>query len=156
MGAHSSGLIGEDPRGEPNNLMPFVAQVAVGRRDKLYVFGDDYPTPDGTGIRDYIHVMDLVEGHVATLDHILQQRSLLTINLGTGTGVSVLEMVSAFEYASGRSVPYEIVNRRPGDVAQCWADAGLARELLGWRASRTLDQMCEDAWHWQEGNPQGY
>jgi UDP-glucose 4-epimerase len=136
--------------------MPFVAQVAVGRRDKLYVFGDDYPTPDGTGIRDYIHVMDLVEGHVATLDHILQQRSLLTINLGTGNGVSVLDMVGAFEQASGQSVPYEVVNRRPGDVAQCWADATLARESLGWKASRSLDQMCEDAWRWQEGNPQGY
>jgi UDP-glucose 4-epimerase len=156
VGAHLSGLIGEDPQGEPNNLMPFVAQVAVGRRDKLYVFGDDYPTPDGTGIRDYIHVMDLVEGHVATLDHILQQRSMLTINLGTGNGVSVLDMVGAFEQASGRSVPYEIVNRRPGDVAQCWADATLARELLGWQACRTLQQMCEDAWRWQEGNPQGY
>jgi UDP-glucose 4-epimerase len=156
VGAHLSGLIGEDPQGEPNNLMPFVAQVAVGRRDKLYVFGDDYPTPDGTGIRDYIHVMDLVEGHVATLDHVLQQRSMLTINLGTGNGVSVLDMVGAFEQASGRSVPYEIVNRRPGDVAQCWADAALARELLGWQASRTLEQMCEDAWRWQEGNPQGY
>jgi UDP-glucose 4-epimerase len=156
VGAHLSGLIGEDPQGEPDNLMPFVAQVAVGRRDKLYVFGDDYPTPDGTGIRDYIHVMDLVEGHVATLDHVLQQRSMLTINLGTGNGVSVLDMVGAFEQASGRSVPYEIVNRRPGDVAQCWADAALARELLGWQASRTLEQMCEDAWRWQEGNPQGY
>jgi UDP-glucose 4-epimerase len=156
VGAHPSGLIGEDPQGEPNNLMPFVAQVAVGRRDKLYVFGDDYPTPDGTGIRDYIHVMDLVEGHVATLDHILQQRSLLTINLGTGNGVSVLDMVGAFERASGQSVPYEIVNRRPGDVAECWADVSLARESLGWKASRSLDQMCEDAWRWQEGNPQGY
>jgi len=156
VGAHPSGLIGEDPQGMPNNLMPFVAQVAVGQRDKLSVFGDDYPTPDGTGVRDYIHVMDLVEGHVMALDYISRQRGLHSINLGTGNGVSVLAMVSAFEQASGRAVPYQIVDRRPGDVAECWADASLAAELLGWQASRSLQQMCEDAWRWQEGNPQGY
>jgi UDP-glucose 4-epimerase len=156
VGAHPSGLIGEDPLGTPNNLMPFVAQVAVGRQDTLYVFGDDYPTPDGTGIRDYIHVMDLVEGHVAALAFIQRQCGLHTINLGTGQGVSVLAMVKAFEQASGRTIPYEIVERRPGDIAECWAQPSLAEELLGWKASRSLEQMCEDAWRWQEGNQRGY
>ncbi len=156
VGAHPSGRIGEDPRGFPNNLMPFVAQVAVGQRDKLYVFGNDYATPDGTGVRDYIHVMDLVDGHVVALDHVCQQGGLHTINLGTGNGVSVLEMVGAFERASGKSVPYEIVARRPGDIAACWADPGLALQLLRWKATRTLQQMCEDAWRWQAGNPTGY
>ena len=156
VGAHPSGLIGEDPLGTPNNLMPFVAQVAVGRQDTLYVFGDDYPTPDGTGIRDYIHVMDLVEGHVAALAFIRRQCGLHTINLGTGQGVSVLAMVKAFEQASGRTIPYKIVERRPGDIAECWAQPSLAEELLGWKASRSLEQMCEDAWRWQEGNPRGY
>ena len=156
VGAHASGRIGEDPQGTPNNLMPFVAQVAVGKREKLFVFGDDYATPDGTGVRDYIHVMDLVEGHVVALDYIRRERALHTINLGTGNGVSVLEMVGAFERVSGRPVPYEIVARRPGDIATCWADPGLAQKLLQWTASRDLTQMCEDAWRWQSGNPRGY
>ena len=156
VGAHDSGLIGEDPQGLPNNLMPFVAQVAVGQREQLQVFGDDYPTPDGTGVRDYIHVTDLVEGHVAALDYIDRQSGLITVNLGTGNGTSVLDMVRAFEQASGRPVPYKIVERRPGDVAECWADAALALELLGWRATRSLAHMCEDAWRWQQANPQGY
>lgn len=156
VGAHQSGLIGEDPQGHPNNLLPFVAQVAVGRRDRLQVFGDDYPTPDGTGVRDYIHVMDLVEGHVAALDYIARESGLHTINLGTGTGISVLEMVRAFERASGKTIPYDIVGRRAGDIAKCWADSGRASELLQWRASRSLEQMCEDSWRWQSGNPSGY
>jgi UDP-glucose 4-epimerase len=156
VGAHPSGRIGEDPQGMPNNLMPFVAQVAVGKREKLFVFGNDYPTTDGTGVRDYIHVMDLVEGHVIALDYIRRERGLHTINLGTGNGVSVLEMVSAFERVSGRSVPYEIVERRTGDIATCWADPSLANEVLRWEASRSLTQMCEDAWRWQSTNPKGY
>jgi len=156
VGAHPSGRIGEHPQGFPNNLMPFVAQVAVGQREKLFVFGNDYATPDGTGVRDYIHVMDLVEGHVVALDYLCRQRGLHTINLGTGRGVSVLDMVAAFERASGQPVPYEIVARRPGDIAACWADPGLAQELLRWQASRSLQQMCEDAWRWQAGNPKGY
>jgi UDP-glucose 4-epimerase len=156
VGAHPSGLIGEDPQGTPNNLMPFVAQVAVGKREKLFVFGNDYPTVDGTGVRDYIHVMDLVEGHVVALDYIRRERGLHTINLGTGNGVSVVEMVGAFERVSGRPVPYEIVDRRPGDIASCWADPALAQELLQWQASRSLTQMCEDTWRWQSGNPKGY
>lgn len=156
VGAHISGLIGEDPQGTPNNLMPYVAQVAVGRQRKLFVFGDDYPTVDGTGVRDYIHVMDLVEGHVAALVHIYRQCGLFTVNLGTGNGVSVLNMVAAFEQASGKSVPYEIVARRPGDIAECWADPTLAQELLGWKATRSLPQMCEDAWRWQSKNPKGF
>ena len=156
VGAHPSGRIGEDPRGFPNNLMPFVAQVAVGQREKLFVFGNDYATPDGTGVRDYIHVMDLVEGHVAALDYICRHRGLHTINLGTGKGVSVLEMVDAFERASGQTIPFEIVARRPGDIAACWPDPGLAREILRWQASRSLTQMCEDTWRWQADNPRGY
>ena len=155
-GAHPSGLIGENPHGVPNNLMPFVAQVAVGQRDKLLVFGGDYSTTDGTGVRDYIHVMDLVEGHVSALDYMLNRPGLHTINLGTGNGVSVLEIASAFERASGQTIPYEIVDRRPGDIATCWADPGLAQTLLQWEASRGLAQMCEDAWRWQQGNPNGY
>ena len=156
VGAHPSGLIGEDPQGTPNNLMPFVAQVAVGKHEKLFVFGNDYPTVDGTGVRDYIHVMDLVEGHVVALDFIRREHGLHTINLGTGNGVSVLEMVDAFERVSGQRVPYEIVDRRPGDIATCWADPTLAQALLQWQASRNLTQMCEDAWRWQSGNPRGY
>lgn len=156
VGAHPSGRIGEDPKGPPNNLMPFVAQVAVGRRDRLSVFGSDYDTADGTGVRDYIHVMDLAEGHVAALDYITREHGLLTVNLGTGTGVSVLDMVGAFEKASAKPVPYQLVPRRAGDVAQCWADPALAETLLGWRASRTLEQMCQDAWRWQDANPHGY
>ncbi|MDG2412035.1 MAG: UDP-glucose 4-epimerase GalE, partial [Halioglobus sp.] len=146
VGAHPGGTIGEDPQGHPNNLMPFIAQVAVGQRDKLFVFGDDYATPDGTGVRDYIHVMDLVEGHVSALDYVCRQTGLHTINLGTGNGVSVLEMISAFERASGKAVPYEIVARRPGDIATCWADPALAEKLLQWRASRDLAEMCQDTW----------
>ena len=156
VGAHPSGLIGEDPRGTPNNLMPYVAQVAVGRRAKLQVFGDDYPTPDGTGVRDYIHVVDLAEGHVAAVRHLLEGGPSLTVNLGTGRGYSVLELVRAYEQASGRKVPYEIVDRRPGDVAACYADPSLARLSLGWQASEGLERMCEDSWRWQQANPQGF
>lgn len=154
-GAHESGLIGEDPNGIPNNLMPFIAQVAVGKRERLNVFGGDYPTPDGTGVRDYIHVMDLVEGHLAAL-RALDQGGLQVCNLGTGQGYSVLQMVDAFFRASGRPVPYQVVARRPGDVAQCYADPGHARVLLGWQARRGLAQMCEDHWRWQVSNPDGY
>jgi UDP-glucose 4-epimerase len=156
VGAHESGTIGEDPRGTPNNLMPYVAQVAVGKRPKLQVFGNDYDTPDGTGVRDYLHVMDLAEGHVAALRHLLEGNGSLTVNLGTGRGTSVLELVHAFERASGRPVPYEIVGRRPGDVAACYADPSLAAQTIGWRAKRDLDQMCSDTWHWQTRNPNGY
>lgn len=156
VGAHESGRIGEDPRGTPNNLMPYVAQVAVGRRARLSIFGDDYPTPDGTGVRDYIHVTDLAEGHVAALRRLLGQAGSLTVNLGTGQGYSVLDLVRAYEAASGRSIPYEIVARRPGDVAACWADPTLARESLAWQARLDLARMCEDSWRWQQLNPQGF
>lgn len=149
VGAHESGLIGEDPRGIPNNLMPFVAQVAAGRREFVNVWGNDYSTPDGTGVRDYIHVVDLADGHVAALDYLQKNEGLLTVNLGTGQGYSVLEMVNAFEKASGCHIPYQIGKRRAGDIAQCWADPGLAHGLLGWKAKRGLDQMCADAWRWQ-------
>ena len=151
MGAHESGLIGEDPRGIPNNLLPYVAQVAAGQREALSVYGNDYPTVDGTGVRDYIHVCDLAEGHVAALRYLRQHPGLLTVNLGTGRPVSVLEMVRGFEQASGRPVPYRIVARRPGDVAACWADPALAERLLGWRARRGVEAMCRDAWRWQDG-----
>jgi UDP-glucose 4-epimerase len=156
VGAHASGLIGEDPNGPPNNLMPFVSQVAVGRRAELSVFGGDYPTPDGTGVRDYIHVVDLALGHLAALRRLQQHAGLLTVNLGTGRGYSVLEMVRAFEATSGRPVPYRIVGRRAGDIASCYADPALAERLLGWRAERDLADMCRDAWHWQSLNPNGY
>lgn len=156
VGAHESGLIGEDPRGIPNNLMPYVAQVAVGRRPQLSVFGGDYPTPDGTGVRDYIHVVDLARGHVAALNKLLKLGGVQTWNLGTGRGVSVLDMVHAFEAASGRPVPYRIVARRAGDVAQCWADPSRAARDLDWRAEYDLPRMCADAWRWQQGNPDGY
>ena len=156
VGAHESGTIGEDPRGTPNNLMPFVAQVAVGKRAKLQVFGADYDTPDGTGVRDYLHVVDLAEGHVAALHHLLGGARSLTVNLGTGRGSSVLELVHAFERASGRPVPYEVVARRPGDVAACYADPTLAERTLGWKATRDLDQMCADSWRWQVANPNGF
>jgi UDP-glucose 4-epimerase len=149
VGAHESGLIGESPSGIPNNLMPYVAQVATGQRDQLNVFGGDYPTPDGTGVRDYIHVMDLAEGHVAALDALARVGGLLTVNLGTGCGYSVLDMVRAFEKASGRPVPYVIAPRRPGDIAACYADPSLAQSLLGWSAKRGIDEMCADAWRWQ-------
>ena len=156
VGAHASGQIGEDPDGLPNNLMPYVSQVAVGRIPRLRVFGDDYPTPDGTGVRDYIHVVDLALGHLKALERIEALPGVTTLNLGTGRGYSVLEMVRAFEAASGRSVPFDIVARRPGDVAACWADPKRAEAVLGWRAERDLSAMCEDAWRWQRGNPQGY
>jgi len=155
-GAHESGLIGEDPRDIPNNLMPFVSQVAVGKRARLQVFGNDYDTPDGTGVRDYIHVLDLADGHVAALRHLLGGAgSSITVNLGTGHGYSVLEVVRAFERASGRNIPYEFVARRPGDIAACYADPTLARQALGWRSRRDLDAMCADAWRWQRMNPEG-
>ncbi len=158
VGAHPSGLLGEDPLGTPDNLMPFIAQVASGRRPRLSIFGNDYPTLDGTGVRDYIHVMDLVEGHVAALDHLSkpQPGNFLLANLGTGQGVSVLQMVNAFTQYTGQSVPYQMVARRPGDIASCFADPGYARRVLGWQARRGLQQMCEDVWRWQSGNPHGY
>ncbi len=156
VGAHESGLIGEDPRGIPNNLMPYVAQVAVGRRDRLQVFGDDYPTIDGTGVRDYIHVTDLAQRHVAALQRLFAAPGSFTVNLGTGHGSSVLEVVRAYEAASGRPVPYDIVARRPGDVAACYADPSLAQQLLGWRAQHDLARMCEDSWRWQQRNPNGF
>jgi UDP-glucose 4-epimerase len=150
VGAHESGLIGEDPQGIPNNLAPFLAQVAAGRREFVSIWGSDYPTPDGTGVRDYIHVDDLAEGHVAALDYLKRQGGLLTVNLGTGQGYTVHEMVKAFEQASGRPIPYKIGPRRPGDIAQCWADPSLAQTLLDWKARRGLEQMCVDAWRWQQ------
>lgn len=156
VGAHESGLIGEDPAGIPNNLMPYVAQVAVGKLEKLRVFGNDYDTPDGTGVRDYIHVVDLARGHIAALDALAERDASLVVNLGTGRGYSVLEVVKAFEAASGRSVPYEIVARRPGDVAQCFASTAAAERVLGWRAQYGIERMCADHWRWQSMNPQGY
>lgn len=157
VGAHPSGLIGEDPNGVPNNLMPFITQVAVGRLAELQVFGGDYPTPDGSGVRDYIHVMDLAEGHQAALDWALRDpRQVLTANLGTGQGYSVLDLVKAFEKASGQALPYRIVARRPGDVPAYWGDASLARQRLGWSARRSLDDICRDSWNWQSRNPRGF
>src|SRR5699024_3080091 len=155
VGAHKSGRIGESPQGVPNNLLPYIAQVAVGQRDKLSVFGGDYPTPDGTGVRDYIHVVDLAQGHVQALDAI-NQPGLFTVNLGTGVGYSVLDMVKAFEKASGKPVPYEIVARRAGDIAQCYADPAQAERLLGWRAERGLEEMFVDTWRWQAAKPNGF
>ena len=158
VGAHESGLIGENPRGVPNNLMPYVAQVAVGKLDKLRIYGGDYPTPDGTGIRDYIHVMDLAEGHVSALSHLLDEgpdNASFTINLGAGRGISVLEVIHAYEKACGRPIPYEIVARRLGDVAAYYADPALAAEILDWRATRGLDIICRDSWRWQNMNPNG-
>jgi UDP-glucose 4-epimerase len=156
VGAHASGLIGEDPRGIPNNLMPFVSQVAVGRRERLSVFGNDYPTPDGTGVRDYIHVVDLALGHLAALTQLFRAGRGFTLNLGTGQGYSVLQMVRAFEAASGRPVPYQIVGRRPGDIAVCYADPSNAYKVLGWQAKKGLEDMCADHWRWQSMNPDGY
>lgn len=156
VGAHPSGLIGEDPSGVPNNLLPFIAQVAVGRRERLRVFGDDYPTSDGTGIRDYIHVMDLADGHLTALEYMQSNGGLLTVNLGTGRGYSVLEVRRAFEQASNREIPYEITPRRPGDIAECFADPTLARQCLGWSARHDLERMCADHWNWQKKNPNGY
>lgn len=156
VGAHESGRIGEDPHGIPNNLMPYLMQVAVGRRERLSVFGGDYPTPDGTGVRDYIHVVDLAQGHVAALEHIDRFEGARAVNLGTGHGYSVLDVVRAASKAVGRDLPYAIVDRRPGDVATCYADPTLAHELLEWRAERDLDDMCRDHWNWQHANPDGY
>jgi UDP-glucose 4-epimerase len=156
VGAHESGLIGEHPQGRPNNLMPYVSQVAVGLRDRLAVHGGDYPTPDGTGVRDYVHVMDLAEGHVAALRHAALAPALVTLNLGTGQGASVLDVVKAFELASGQPIAYDIGPRRAGDVPAYWGDPSLAHATLGWQARRGLKQMCEDSWRWQNGNPRGY
>jgi UDP-glucose 4-epimerase len=156
VGAHESGRIGEDPRGVPNNLMPFVMQSAVGRRGPVRVFGNDYPTPDGTGIRDYIHVVDLAIGHVAALQKLDLLDPCQAINLGTGRGSSVLEVIASASQVVGRNIPYEIAPRRPGDTAAIWADPSLAKKLLGWSAGRTLDQMCEDHWRWQKNNQTGY
>ena len=156
VGAHESGLLGEDPAGIPNNLVPYIAQVAVGRRDHLRIFGGDYPTRDGTGVRDYIDVNDLAAGHLAALDYAAGHTGTHVLNLGTGTGTSVLEMVAAYQEASGRKIPYEVVPRRPGDVAECYADASRARELLGWSAARTVGDMAASSWRWQSGNPAGY
>ncbi|TMH40357.1 MAG: UDP-glucose 4-epimerase GalE [Betaproteobacteria bacterium] len=156
IGAHPSARLGEDPRGVPNNLLPYVAQVAVGRRPSLRVWGRDYATPDGTGVRDYIHVMDLAQGHVAALAYLERRARSITANLGTGRGYSVLEVVSAFERASGKSIPLEFHPRRAGDVAQSYADASFAARELGWRARLGLEAMCRDAWRWQSGNPEGY
>ncbi|NOH83734.1 UDP-glucose 4-epimerase GalE [Vibrio sp. 03-59-1] len=156
VGSHPSGELGEDPQGIPNNLMPFVSQVAVGRREFLSIFGGDYPTKDGTGVRDYIHVMDLADGHIAALQKKANQPDLHIYNLGTGNGSSVLDMVSAFEKASGKKVPYKLVERRAGDIAECWADPSKAITELDWNASRTLDQMTADTWNWQSKNPDGF
>lgn len=156
VGAHNSGRIGEDPNGIPNNLLPYISQVAVRKLSELSVFGNDYPTPDGTGVRDYIHVVDLALGHLKALEKLTSNPGAVTYNLGTGQGYSVLEMVSAFEKASSRKVPYKIVERRPGDIASCYADPSLAREELGWEAKRGIDEMCTDAWKWQSANPDGY
>ena len=156
VGAHSSGLIGEDPSGIPNNLLPYVSQVAIGKREKLSVFGNDYDTPDGTGVRDYIHVIDLAQAHLAALQHLPDTTDYRAINVGTGSGVSVLELVDSFQAASDKPIPYEILPRRPGDVASCYADVTKAQEQLGWKATKTIDEACEDSWRWQSQNPDGY
>ncbi|CAA6811229.1 MAG: UDP-glucose 4-epimerase (EC [uncultured Sulfurovum sp.] len=156
VGAHASGTIGEDPNGIPNNLMPFIAQTAVGKREYLSVFGDDYDTKDGTGVRDYIHVVDLAKGHLNALERLENFSEVMTVNLGAGKGYSVLEMVTAFEKASGKKVPYKIASRRAGDIATCFADPSYAKELLGWEATLGIDEMCRDGWHWQSQNPSGY
>ena len=156
IGAHASGRIGEDPRGIPNNLMPFITQVAVGRREKLSVFGNDYDTHDGTGVRDYIHVVDLAKGHVAAVKYVTENRGCEVFNLGTGTGYSVLDMVNSFVSVNHVAVPYAIVARRPGDIATCYADPAKSAEKLGWKAEKNLDDMCRDSWNWQKNNPMGY
>jgi len=156
VGAHPSGTMGEDPQGMPNNLMPFIAQVAVGRRDHLSIFGNDYDTPDGTGVRDYIHVMDLADGHIAALNALQDKEGLHIYNLGTGKGTSVLEMVNAFSQAAGKKIPYEICPRRPGDIATCYASTDKAAKDLGWKAKYSLADMTQDSWHWQSKNPNGY
>ena len=156
VGAHASGTIGEHPNGIPNNLMPYISQTAVGKREHLNVFGNDYPTPDGTGVRDYIHVVDLAKGHVAAIDYLAEHKGEAVFNLGTGNGYSVLDMVHAFEKASGVKVPYVIAPRRPGDLATCYADPAKSAEQLGWKAQLGLEEMCGDSWRWQKGNPNGY
>ena len=156
VGAHESGLIGEDPKGIPNNLCPYITQVAVGKREYLGVFGDDYDTPDGTGVRDYIHVVDLAKGHVLAVNKLAEKPGLLIVNLGTGKGYSVLDMVKAFEKASGKPIPYKIMPRRPGDIDECYADPSYAYEVLGFKAEKTLDDMCADAYNWQVKNPNGF
>ncbi len=156
VGAYKSGVIGEDPADIPNNLMPFISQTAIGKRDYLSVFGDDYDTHDGTGVRDYIHVMDLADGHLKALDKIDSFNRVMTINLGTGTGYSVLDMVKAFEKASGVEIPYKIAPRRAGDIATCYADPSYAKDVLGWEAKRGIEEMCKDSWRWQSNNPNGY
>lgn len=156
VGAHKSGRIGEDPQGIPNNLFPFIAQVAVGKREHLNVFGNDYPTKDGTGVRDYIHVVDLAKGHVKAIDYAVNHEGLETFNLGTGVGYSVLDMVHAFEEVNGIRIPYVIAPRRAGDIAECYADASKAKEILGWEAEKNLEDMCRDTWRWQSMNPKGY
>ncbi|HKK99885.1 MAG TPA: UDP-glucose 4-epimerase GalE [Desulfotignum sp.] len=156
VGAHASGLIGEDPQGIPNNLVPYISRVAIGSLDRLQVFGNDYDTPDGTGVRDFIHVTDLACGHIKTLPKLFSNSGIVTYNLGTGRGFSVLEMVEGFQRACGRAIPYDIVPRRPGDIAACWADPFKAKTELGWEAEKTLDDMCKDTWNWQKNNPQGY
>ena len=156
IGAHESGLIGEDPNGIPNNLVPYIAQVAAGKLERVNVFGNDYPTPDGTGVRDYIHVVDLAKGHVAALNKISENCGLFICNLGTGNGYSVLDVIKAFEKACGKEIPYKIVDRRPGDIAECWADTKKAYEELGWKAKFDIERMCADSWRWQSKNPNGY
>ena len=156
IGAHESGRIGEDPQGIPNNLMPYVTQVASGKREYLRVWGDNYPTVDGTGVRDYIHVMDLAEGHVRAIEKLNEEKGVLIYNLGTGHGVSVLELVHAFEKANDLTIPYQVFERRAGDIAEFYADASKAEKELGWKAERTIEDMCRDAWNWQKQNPQGY
>ncbi len=156
IGAHESGLIGEDPNGIPNNLVPYIAKVAVGKLEKVHVFGDDYPTPDGTGVRDYIHVVDLARGHVAAIRKLEQKPGLFICNLGTGHGYSVLDVIHAYEKACGKPIPYVIDPRRPGDIAECWADPAKARAELGWQAEYGIERMCADSWHWQSQNPDGY
>jgi len=156
VGAHKSGQIGEDPNDTPNNLIPYISQVAIGKLEKLSIFGGDYNTPDGTGVRDYIHVVDLAKGHVKALQALKNKPQVLIVNLGTGKGYSVLDMIKAFEKASGKRVPYQIVDRRPGDIATCYADPAYAVEILDWKAKHELDEMCEDTWRWQFQNPNGY
>jgi UDP-glucose 4-epimerase len=156
IGAHASGLIGEDPKGIPNNLLPYISQTAVGRREYLSVFGNDYDTHDGTGVRDYIHVVDLAKGHVAAVKYVEEHTGCEVFNLGTGTGYSVLDMVKAFNEANGLDLPYKIVDRRPGDIATCYADPTKSAEILGWKAEKSLTDMCRDSWNWQSKNPQGF
>uniref|UniRef100_UPI0036D8EDA6 UDP-glucose 4-epimerase GalE n=1 Tax=Photorhabdus sp. RM322S TaxID=3342825 RepID=UPI0036D8EDA6 len=156
VGAHPSGMIGEDPNGIPNNLLPYITQVAIGRLECLSVYGNDYPTKDGTGVRDYIHVMDLAEGHIAAIDYLAKQQSYEVFNLGTGTGYSVLELLHAFEKAAGKEIAYKITDRRPGDIAECWSEPSRAHDILGWQATRNIDDMMRDSWNWQKNNPNGF